>query len=61
MASIAFADSISDLGEVYTAEAVPGKTDSAPSEFHGLLGAGLFNFEKLSAKAAVEPCCCLSS
>ena len=46
MASIAFADSISDIGEVYTAEAVPGKTDSAPSEFHGLLGAGLFNFEK---------------
>ena len=46
LACVAFADSITDLGEVYTAETVPDKADAAPSEFHGLLGAGLFSYEK---------------
>ena len=41
------ADSITDLGEVYTAEGIPLKAQAAPSNFHGLLGAGLFNFEKI--------------
>jgi outer membrane protein len=54
-----FADSLTDLGEVYTAESAPGKTETAPSAFHGLLGAGLFNFEKIigdnNRKTAVLP------
>jgi MipA family protein len=43
----ACADSLTDLGEFYSAEDIPGKTDAAPSNFHGLLGAGLFNFQKI--------------
>jgi len=43
----ASADSLTDLGEVYSTESLPGKTDAASSDFHGLLGAGLFNFQKI--------------
>lgn len=41
------ADAITDLTEVYTAEGVPGKTEAALSGFYGLIGAGLFNYEKI--------------
>jgi MipA family protein len=46
LVNLARADSITDLTEVYTAEGVPVRVETTPSEFHGLIGAGLFNLEK---------------
>ncbi|MEK6700589.1 MAG: MipA/OmpV family protein [Nitrospirota bacterium] len=43
----AYADTVSDLTEDYTAAGVPGQEQAAPSGFHGILGAGLFNVEKI--------------
>lgn len=42
----AMADSIADLTEVYTAEGATEEIANTASDFHGLAGAGLFNYEK---------------
>jgi outer membrane protein len=45
------ADQVSDLTEVYTASGVPGQDRAPPPGFHGVLGAGLFNFKKIVGDA----------
>ncbi len=45
-ADFVLADSISDLTEIYTAEGVTEEIATADSGFHGMAGAGFFNYEK---------------
>jgi len=45
--SSVYADSITDLTEIYTAEDVVHMVKGTPSDFHGLIVAGLFNNEKV--------------
>jgi hypothetical protein len=39
-------DSAGDLTENYSAAGVPALEHVAPSDLHGVIGAGLFNFKK---------------
>ncbi len=45
--SRAYADSAGDVTEIFTDAGVPGLEQTAPSGWHGMLGAGLFNGERI--------------
>ncbi|MDA8422891.1 MAG: hypothetical protein M0Z89_06120 [Nitrospiraceae bacterium] len=45
--SFAFADTAADLTEVYTDSGMPGLAYTTPSGVHGIIGAGLFNGERI--------------
>lgn len=45
--SLAIADTVADLTEVYTDAGAPGLEYPAPTGIHGIIGAGLFNGERI--------------
>jgi len=44
---LVYADTAADLTEDYTASGVPDREQDTPPAFHGIVGAGLFNYKKV--------------